>query len=229
MAFKYEEVVPWGRNFDEYCAMFALTQDDLSKRILGCGDGPASFNCTCNARSGHVVSIDPLYALSREQIRERIRVTFDNVISQTRKNQEKFRWNRIKSVEVLGRIRMKAMDAFLESYEQGKLRGQYLAGSLPSLDFPDDCFDIALSSHFLFLYTDHLTYDFHIDSVREMLRVAKEARIFPLVDVNTRRSAYVDKVIGELDGYDVRILKVDYEFQVGGNQMMVVKRRKPSI
>ena len=41
--FTLEQVVPWGRSFDEYCNMFALSSDDLALRILGCGDGPASF------------------------------------------------------------------------------------------------------------------------------------------------------------------------------------------
>ena len=27
MAFKYQEVVPWGRSFNEYCRMFRLTDN----------------------------------------------------------------------------------------------------------------------------------------------------------------------------------------------------------
>ncbi len=41
---KLENVVPWGRSLAEYQAMFALSEEELQKRILGCGDGPASFN-----------------------------------------------------------------------------------------------------------------------------------------------------------------------------------------
>ena len=44
MAFTLDKVVPWGRSYDEYVSMFGLTGDDLSLSILGCGDGPASFN-----------------------------------------------------------------------------------------------------------------------------------------------------------------------------------------
>jgi hypothetical protein len=44
MAFTLDQVVPWGRSFDEYRRMFALSDDDLGLRILGCADGPASFN-----------------------------------------------------------------------------------------------------------------------------------------------------------------------------------------
>jgi hypothetical protein len=44
MAFRYENVVPWGRSYEEYLRMFGLGPDDLKGRILGCADGPASFN-----------------------------------------------------------------------------------------------------------------------------------------------------------------------------------------
>jgi hypothetical protein len=44
MAMKLEKVVPFGRSLDEYLKMFALSASDLQQRILGVGDGPASFN-----------------------------------------------------------------------------------------------------------------------------------------------------------------------------------------
>ena len=56
MAFKYETVVPWGRSFEEYQRMFALTEQDLNLRIVGCGDGPASFNAHMAERGRRVVS-----------------------------------------------------------------------------------------------------------------------------------------------------------------------------
>jgi len=42
VSFTLSQVVPWGRTFEEYRALFALTDNDLVARILGCGDGPAS-------------------------------------------------------------------------------------------------------------------------------------------------------------------------------------------
>jgi hypothetical protein len=35
------EVILWGRPFEKYRRMFALTDENLAERILGCGDGPA--------------------------------------------------------------------------------------------------------------------------------------------------------------------------------------------
>jgi len=223
MTIQYKDIVPWGRNFDEYSRMFDLNASELCLRILGCGDGPASFNVECNQRGGHVTSIDPLYRLSLETIQKRIAETCEEVLSQTRAHQDKYVWEAISSPDELGRIRMEAMLRFLDSYEAGKLANQYIPGELPILPFPDHSFDLALSSHFLFLYTDNLTFDFHVVSIREMLRVAREVRIFPLLDVNANESRYVHGVLENFKECLPEIRKVNYEFQRGGNKMLVLR------
>ena len=204
--------------------MFSLSREDLKKRILGCGDGPASFNSVLTRRGGHVVSIDPLYQYSHLEIKKRIGETYEQVLSQTRKNRAEFIWERISSVEELGHIRMAAMNAFLDDFSSGVSQGRYLPASLPKIPFRYRTFDISLSSHFLFLYCDHLSIDFHVSSIKEMCNVAREARVFPLLDLAARLSRYVAPVksILEQDGYGVKIEVVDYEFQKGGNKMMIV-------
>ena len=54
MVFKYEEALPWGRSFDEYRRMFDLTAEDLKGSILGCADGPASFNAEMFSKNRRV-------------------------------------------------------------------------------------------------------------------------------------------------------------------------------
>lgn len=223
MTIKYEEVVPWGRNFDEYARMFDLQEHELKLKIIGCGDGPASFNSEGNKLEGSIISVDPLYKFSRDEIENRIHMTYHDVIDQTRNNQENFRWDRIKSVEELGEIRMKSMRVFLESYDMDRAHGKYIPASLPHLPFHDQEFDIALSSHFLFLYTDNLSYEFHVISIREMLRVAREVRIFPLLDMNSNRSSYIDRIIEDFRFHSIEIRMVDYEFQIGGNEVLIVR------
>jgi hypothetical protein len=102
MAFRLEEVVPWGRSFEEYTGMFALTTGDLEERILGCADGPASFNAELTKRGGRVVSADPLYRFHREEIRRRIDEVFGKVLEETRKNAHEFVWRTIPSVDIWG-------------------------------------------------------------------------------------------------------------------------------
>jgi hypothetical protein len=225
MSFTLSQVVPWGRSFEEYVAMFALTDADLGGRILGCGDGPASFNAVLTSRGGRIVSVDPLYRFSRDDIRERIRRMYAEVLEQTRKNAHEFVWTNIKSVDELGRLRMAAMEGFLSDYPQGVLENRYVDGELPRLPFPDRSFDLAICSHLLFLYSAHLSEDFHVESIKELCRVAGEASIFPLLELGSRKSRHVPAVITRLTaaGYAVSIETVPYEFQRGGNQMMRVK------
>ena len=222
MPITYDRVVPWGRSFDEYVRMFDLTEHDLTRKILGCGDGPASFNKTMRERGNAMVSIDPIYQFSATQIRQRIDETYQQVMEQTRQNAEKFLWTTIPSLEELGRIRMSAMSEFLDDYEAGIAEGRYRFEELPALSFADGAFDLALSSHFLFLYSDNLSEDFHRNAIAEMLRVAREVRIFPLLDLNANISHYVEPMIAHFsaNGCRVEVFDVPYEFQRGGKKMM---------
>ncbi len=204
--------------------MFALTDADLDRTILGCADGPASFNCTMRRLGKNVISADPLYRYSVREIRNRIDVTAEDVLKQTFDNRDKFRWNAIPSIEALERIRRTAMDEFLADFERVESRRGYVCAELPSLPFRDGEFGLAVSSHFLFLYTDNLSGRFHVDSVRELCRVAREARIFPILDANANRSKYIDDVVRavESDGRIAEEVRVPYEFQKGGNVMLKI-------
>ena len=57
MAFTLDKVVPWGRSMEEYVSMFSLSSGELDSRILGCADGPASFNAEMHAQGSSVVSV----------------------------------------------------------------------------------------------------------------------------------------------------------------------------
>jgi hypothetical protein len=222
MAFKYEEAVPWGRSFDEYECMFNLSKEDFSRSILGCADGPASFNAEMNRRRNRVVSCDPLYQFSAGQIRNRIDTTYENVMGQTRQNMDRFVWDRIGSPDELGRLRMAAMNDFLGDYEPGKSDGRYVAAELPELPFASLSFEIALCSHFLFFYSDSLSLDFHKKAVDDLCRVAYEVRIFPILTYNAEPCPMVAPIMDHLKrvGRNVSIEKVPYEFQRGGNMML---------
>src|SRR5438093_1739925 len=224
MAFKYEQAVPWGRSFDEYRRMFDLTTEDLERTILGCADGPASFNAEMFGKSRRVISCDPLYQFTKDQIRARIDATYSAVIGQTHDNKDQFVWNVITSIEELGRVRLAAMNTFLGDYEDGQAQGRYVPAELPALPFPAKSFDLVLCSHFLFFFGDHLSLRFHRDAVDELCRVAREVRLFPLLSYNAEPSPLVLPIIEHLQdsGRTVSIRKVLYEFQRGGNMMLTI-------
>jgi hypothetical protein len=221
MAFTLDEVVPWGRNFDEYAAMFALDGRDLSRHVLGCADGPASFNAEASARGARVVSCDPLYRFTPAQIASRIAEVTPAMLAQTSANADGFVWDRFTSVEELGRARHEAMDCFLEHYAEAGIN-RYVAAALPMLPFPDKAFDLALSSHFLFLYSAQLSLEFHLAAVRELCRVASEVRIFAVLTLARDTSPHLNRVIDALarDGWTARLERVGYEFQRGGHTML---------
>ena len=218
---------PWGRSFGEYRRMFRLSDADLSRRILGCADGPASFNAEMRRRGHRVVSCDPLYQFSGQEIRARIDGTYREMIDLAARERERFVWDRLRSPEELGEIRMAAMNDFLADYQSGSGSNRYVAAALPDLPFFDGSFDVALCSHFLFLYSGELPLEFHVRSVLELCRVASEVRIFPLLDMQGRPSPHVAPVLAELPRHNLRasIERVDYEFQRGGNEMLTIGRR----
>jgi hypothetical protein len=121
---------------------------------------------------------------------------------------------------------MSAMNEFLEDFPRGKIEGRYIEAELPTLPFAEASFDLALSSHFAFLYTTQLGEAFHRATVREMCRVAHESRIFPLLALGGQRSPFVETIADELghSGFAVSIERVPYEFQCGGNEMMRIRR-----
>lgn len=221
MTFQLKNVVPWGRTLNEYKNMFNLTDEDINKNIVSFGDGPASFNTEMNELQKSVTSIDPIYQFSTSQIKLRIEETRTIVMQQVVKNKFNFSWSSIKNPKALEKMRLNAMSNFLLDFKTGKEQNRYIFHSLPQqTQFKDDTFELGLSSHFLVLY-DNLGIEFHINSITEMLRICKEVRIFPLLNLNSEKSNVLDDIISFFESnYTISIEKVAYEFQKGGNKMM---------
>jgi len=226
MAFSLERVVPWGRSLAEYQRMFALTPDDLRRRILGCADGPASFNVEATELGAQVISADPLYAFSSAEIRRQIEATYPTIIERVHANRDDFVWEQYATAEEMGQHRLVAMERFLTDLPAGRTRGRYVTAELPTLPFEAGAFELALCSNLLFLYSEQLGEKFHLDAVTELSRVAEEVRIFPLVALGGTPSRLVETVQRMIvqRGLQAQIETVSYEFQRGGNQMMRITR-----
>lgn len=224
MAFKLDNVVPWGRTLNEYIEMFALSEKDLSKSIIGFADGPASFNVEASQRGASVISLDPIYGCDAAAIAQRVLETKDAVLEQTRRNASNYNWNSIQSVEELGEIRMMAMRKFLDDYELGLSQGRYVFHEFPDQTLYDDnSFELGLCSHFLFLYKD-LGRDFHLKTLDEMTRLCREVRISPAVDLDGNPSEYIEEAISRYRqrGYTVDIVQTEYAFLKTENQFLSI-------
>lgn len=219
-----DDVVPLGRSFDEYRLMFQLSEIDLKKNIIGVADGPACVNAELAMLAKNYVSVDPVYTFSADEIEYKFYQVIDGIMSQVEASPDDWVWNYHKNVQGLKKSRTETMKKFTADFARGLQEGRYVSGELPTLNFSDKQFDLALCSHFLFLYSEFFSYDFHLDSILEMLRVANEVRIFPLLTLGGKQSDYVLPVIEQLEklGYSAAIKQVAYEFQKGGNEMLQV-------
>jgi hypothetical protein len=222
--FKLENVLPWGRVEREYAAFFTLDDAPLDTRILDCAGGPSSFNAERTARGGRVTSVDPLFQFPGGAIEARVHETRDAMLAGLRA--ERHRFILTGTIEDHEALRLSATRGFLADFEAGKAEGRYVSGALPDLGFDGGAFDLALCSHFLFLYSDHLDEAFHRDAISEMMRVAGEARIFPLLDLAGAPSVHVAPVRAALEdsGLTTSVERVAYEFQKGGDEMLRVRR-----
>ena len=73
------------------------------------------------------------------------------------------------------------------------------------------------------MYTD-LGYGFHIRAMTEMLRVCREIRLFPIVDLDANQTDLVSDVIKYFEkNQSVEIRETQYEFQKGGNKMLIIR------
>jgi hypothetical protein len=212
------------RSFDEYVAMFDLTAEDLGGSILDCPGGAASFAAEARARGGAVVAVDPVYAASRPWLVDHAVEEAVRGNRHTGTSVDSFVWTFF--ADLTDHLRRRTTSARLFGVDLIANPSTYVAGSLPRLPFADSSFDLVLSSHLLFLYADRLSADFHVAAVCEMVRVARRGvRLFPLisdsgVDVSPTVQAVIDAVASL--GWSLTIEPSNYEFQKGGDQMLVI-------
>ncbi|HVV77206.1 MAG TPA: methyltransferase domain-containing protein [Mycobacteriales bacterium] len=213
------------RSFDEYVAMFDLTAEDLARSMLDCPGGAASFTAEARALGASVVAVDPVYSaspawLAGHAVEEAVRGN-----RHTATSVDSFAWTFFADIE--DHLERRTTSARVFGDDLIANPSVYVAGSLPRLPFRDASFDLVLSSHLLFMYADRLDTDFHVAAVHEMARVARrEVRIFPLIsDSGSDTGALLDTIreAVETSGYSTLIRRTPYEFQKGGNEMLVVR------
>ena len=110
----------------------------------------------------------------------------------------------------------------------GKMQKRYIYHSLPNkINFEENSFDLGLSSHFLLLYDD-LGLDFHLQSITEILRVCKEVRLFPTINLLGNKSLMLDPMIDFLmkEKHFVELIPVTYGFNGLGFEMLKISKMK---
>ncbi len=224
--FEVTGVPPWGRNAAEYEAFFGLHDVVPDARVLDCAAGPASFAAEWGTRGHHVVAADPIYGRSAFEIAADFEPTAVRMLEGMRAARERFRWDFYGSPEEVVERRRRALTAFLADRQAPERRASYVAARLPTLPFRTDAFDLVLCSHMLFLYSETVGFEMHLASLRELLRVGREVRVFPLLDMDGRPSGHLEAVRTLLaDDAMSEIVSVPFEFQRGGGSMLRLRRR----
>lgn len=219
------DIIVTARPFDEYVAMFNLTDADLlAGPVLDCPAGASGFAAGARALGADVTAVDPEYVVPHDELvlRARRDTQFGN--QYVRDTRDTYAWGFFRDVDDHLARRMAALDAF--DADRRAHPDRYVTGSLPHLPFADGAFRLVVSSHLLFVYPDHFSYDDHLRCVREFLRVATdEVRIFPLVDTTTAPWPELDRLMGDLaaDGARGEVRQVAYEFIRRGDQMLVLR------
>jgi methyltransferase family protein len=209
------------RSYEEYRAMFALTDNDLTGSILDCPGGGSSFTARANANGATAIATDPVYATPREILAKHVIAETDRGSAHTAAGSDRYVWDFYVDLAGHARIRRDSAELFAHDLIAHPLR--YVAASLPNLPFADGQFDLVLSSHFLFTYADRLDAEFHRNALRELYRVSRgEVRVFPLLEQGGRPlAALLDDLRANL-GIPYTVRRVGYEFQRGGNEMLVL-------
>jgi len=224
--FQLDGVVPWGRTADEYEAFLALRDVGRGARILDCGGGPSSFAAEWGERGHRVVAVDPIYAFDARAIRARFEATCEPMWQGMVGARSRFVWDFYGSPEAVVERRRRALDLFLADRRVHEGSGRYVAAALPELPFGGRRFDLVLCSHLLFLYTADLTLEMHVASIREMMRVGREVRLFPLLDLDGRESRHLQPTLEALQGEaEAELVHVAFEFQRGARQMLRIRDR----
>lgn len=223
-----EKVVLLGRAFDEYCRMFALDLAELRQEIiLDAGSGVSSFCAEGTALGCNITAADVIYSYPADEIARKCAFDLEDVMAKLPAIADLYVWDEFPTVEALTQQRQRAYRAFLPDYEQHG-QSRYKPTIYPHSAFETDAFTLTLSSHLLFLYEDQLTYAFHRDTLKELLRVTSgEVRIFPIANLRGKRCVYVDQLMADevFGDYEFEIVRVNYEFLKNANQMLRVFTR----
>jgi hypothetical protein len=223
-----DRVVLLGRTFEEYIRYFGLAPTEWSgRRVLDVASGVSSFCAEASARGWDVRACDPIYDLAAETIRGRCGPDLDHVV-QAVTGLPTYRWDYYESPERLRAFRERAYQTFLADYatHQGT---RYVAGRLPHLPWANAEFDLTLVSYLLFVYQEQLDYEFHQQSVREIMRLTRgEARFYPLVSFEAKRCEYLDRLKNDpaLNDLEFEEVRTDFEFLVNSNWYLRVRHRR---
>jgi ubiquinone/menaquinone biosynthesis C-methylase UbiE len=218
------------RSYEEYVRMFALEDMALQgKGVLDVAAGASSFAADACEAGIRVTAIDPLYKMTPEEIAEHGAKEIETSTAKLAGLADRYRWEYYGNLDRHRALRERSLERFLRDYGSLQPSGRYVNAALPNVPFADDTFDLALCSHFLFLYEDQFDYSFHEAAVRELLRVTKtggEVRLYPIVNLRTQRYGHLERLIYDMEalGAHSRFVPASLPFLPNSDEMLVLQK-----
>jgi hypothetical protein len=218
------------RAYAEYVSMFALGElNGQSGPVLDVASGASSFTAEANARGIMAVSADPLYALDAEEMAKHGEREIELSTAKLQAIRDSFDWSYYGSLERHRALREQSLSLFVEDYKAFKEKGRYVTAELPQLPFQDGEFALVLCSHFLFLYKDQFDYEFHLQAVRELIRVCRiggQVRIYPLRSLQWEYYPDMDRLLQTLEeeGIKAGLMASELPFMPGSYELLCLAK-----
>ena len=215
--------VAWVYNLEDYLQIFALDEADLNKSILEYPAGIACFNAEMHAKGKSVCSGDDFYDVELPEMVKRAEAILQRNRQYLQNHPQRLNAAVDCSVEQVVSQWQKNSECFLDDFQEGKQQQRYQRFYLPKLPFTTHYFDLALCSDLVFhtrLYPDNQPDEV----IMELCRVAREVRIFPLLDEHGDISDQLGPAMLNLQqqNFGVEIKEVPYQLLAGSNAMLRV-------
>ena len=221
-----KKLVLWGHRLNDYKEMFNLSDDVLSEKyIVEFGSGVTGFNAEMTQKGHRVVSIDPMYDLPLDEIKQLATEVFEVTVDTVKQNKDKYNWKNHNELTVLLNNRREGMQLFFNDFEQGRSDGRYLSlNEFKTKNKNRYEFDLALITHHLFVNYGNKGVEEHVELILEMIRLAGDVNIFPLLDKFGQNSKLLGPVMLALQQQNLglEVCQVDSQLQKSGNAMLRV-------
>lgn len=223
------------RNFKEYERMFDLKGYAWEgKCVLDVAAGASSFIAYIQQLGASGVAVDPRYNMTPETIyKDGFREIEESTVKLEQISDE-LDWSYYGSLTAHQEMRMESLNQFYADFlkdrrSQKEKGARYIAASLPNLPFEDHMFDLVICSHFLFLYHEQLSADFHKSALKELIRVSRrEVRVYPLVSLAWEAYQQLKTLMKQLEeeeSVQCELRKSHLPFIPGSTQQLWITRR----
>jgi hypothetical protein len=169
----------WIYNLADYRQIFGFIDTELPKKVLDYPAGISSVNAELYAQGKRIVSCDPAYHFSTQQMQQHAQQILQHNIQHLQQHQNILSNNQAID-EIIQRWRH-STEVFLADYATGKQQGRYRIIELPPAPEPDGAFELLFCTDLLFNSSVRALYSPQ-NLINALIGLATDVRIFPLSD-----------------------------------------------